>query len=261
MSKVLLPIAALFLQACTSYVIKADCERTDWYAYGHSAAMEGRRLSGDNKINQCYKVDARVDEVALDHGFKEGMANYCEPETVFQTGKKGEFFNSDMCESRVRLQREHQAGVRTYCQKENGFAAGAAGKKYNGICPKDLEAAFALEFNRGRKNFLNATIASNESAIGDIEMTIGRLQGQRFMYDSQLMALPAETQQVATTWVDPTTGIAYSKAPVIDSSIAIRRNDLQLQIQNLDAQISQQRFSEQKLREANRDLRVEMTLL
>jgi len=261
MLKFVLLLPALALSACTSYRVRSECAHTDWYAYGHSAAMEGRRLSGDPKVRQCYDVEGKVDEVALDHGFKEGMANYCEPETVFQTGKKGEFFNQEMCEARVRLLREHQAGVRMYCQTANAFAAGAVGKKYNGICPKDLEAAFVPEFNRGRKNFLSATIASNESALGDIEVKLGRLQGERFMYDSQLMALPSETSQVATTKIDPTTGIAYSQSPIIDSAIVARRNDLQLQIQNVETEISKQRSEADKLRAANRDLRVEMTLL
>lgn len=254
-------VALLLLSSCTSYRIQAECERTDWYAYGHQAAMEGRRLSGDHKIDQCAQNNGRVDDVALDHGFKEGMASYCEPETVFVQGKKGEFFNEDMCETRVRLQREHQAGIRIYCQKENGFSAGATGRKYNGICPKDLEQNFVAEFNRGRKNFLNATIASNESALGDIEVKIGHLESQRFMYNSQLTALPAETSQVATAVVDPTTGIAYSQGPYVDSAIVARRNDLELQMQNIDASIAKERFEAEKLRTANRDLRVEMTLL
>jgi hypothetical protein len=254
-------LLVMLIAGCTSYQIKSECERTDWYKYGQSAALAGRRLSGDHKIKQCEDVDAKVDDVALDHGFKEGMSAYCEPEMVLQNGKRGDFFNDDMCEHTVRLQREHQAGVRMYCSKANGFAAGAIGKTYNGICPKDLEAAFVSQFNRGRKNFLSATIASNESALSDLEVAVGRLQGERFMNESQLNSLSPEVVPQTVVVVDPMSGQQTVQTTATDSAINARRFGLESQLSSIDLEIFEKRRQAEKLRAANRDLRVQMTLL
>jgi hypothetical protein len=260
MFKTILTLSVLILTSCTSYFVRKECEQVDWYKYGQGTAMEGRRLSGDHRVRTCQDAGADVDDVALDHGFKEGMSNYCQPETVLQTGKKGEFFNEDMCESSSILRRRHAEGVRIYCQKQNGFSAGTLGKKYNGICPKDLEGAFSTEFNRGRKNYLSAVIATNESAIGDLEVQIGRLEGQKFMYNSQLMSLPNETQ-TAVIVTDPYSGQQIAQVASPDPSLQSRRSDLQFQIQSTESQLYQQRQQEQSLRATNRDLQVEMTVL
>ena len=261
MSKLACLFPLLFLTACNRYVIKADCEQTDWYKYGQSAAMEGRRLSGDHKIKKCEEADARVDDVALDHGFKEGMSTYCRPETVLQSGKRGEFFNDDMCEQTISLKRQHEAGVRIYCAKENGFAAGATGKKYNGICPKELEVAFKFEFNRGRKNFLNASLAANESELGDLEVAMGRLESDRFMNQSQLNSLPPEIVPQTVVVIDPITGQQNVQTTATDSAMNSRRFSLESQISSIDSEIFEKRRKAEKLRSLNRDLRFEMTLL
>ena len=67
------------------------------------------------------------------------------------------------------LAKRHEAGVLAFCQRENAYPAGATGEKYNGICPSKLEKNFLPEFNRGRRSFIEATIASNEMAINDLE--------------------------------------------------------------------------------------------
>lgn len=222
--------------------------------------MAGHRLSGDAGVRRCEEAGANVDDVALDHGFKEGMSNYCEPETVFQTGKRGEFFPHDMCDESPSLARRHAAGVRAYCSRANGYLAGTTGKKYNGICPADLEPAFVSEFNRGRKNYLSATIAENENTLRDLDVDIARLQSQRFMAQSRLDSLPL-VQQAAVIVVDPYSGQQVATAAQPDAAVMARRNDLEMQIENFDSMIYSDRQKESGLRDTNRSLQVEMTVL
>ncbi|MEK6628332.1 MAG: DUF2799 domain-containing protein [Bdellovibrionota bacterium] len=168
----------LNLFSCASYFKRKDCESTNWFNYGEQVALDGRRLSGDQFISECNQADADVAESDLDRGFKSGLQKYCQPEVVFQTGKNGRFFSTEMCvgQGLASLQVKHRAGVNEYCQRSNGYSAGAQGQAYNKICPVDLESSFLPEFNRGRKRYLAVVIQENNKSITQDESEISKLQ-------------------------------------------------------------------------------------
>jgi hypothetical protein len=174
-------IAAFSQTGCSSYFKRQDCEATNWFEYGQKVALSGRRLSGDQFVTDCRKVEAEIREVDLDRGFKEGMARYCDATQVFNLGKKGDFFSPEMCDGEnLRVLKErHRSGVAEYCKKSNGYTAGAAGQAYNKICPKEFESAFLPEFNRGRKKYLAVVILQNEGRINQIEREIISLESER----------------------------------------------------------------------------------
>lgn len=254
--------ATFALSSCASYWTRKDCEKTNWFDYGQSVAMQGRRLTGDTKIVACNKAEAEIDEVALDRGFKVGMSNYCKPDTVFQTGKKGEFFNVDMCDGEQPrlLQKKHAEGVQAYCAKANGYPAGSKGTKYNGICPKNLEDAFLVEFNRGRKSFLNTSIVNNENRIDEIEGEIRRLERDRMNVATQ-MALLGNGGGVVVREVkyDPVTRSSREETRVEENETTKRRrNDLKSDLDSKERQIDSKRTEQDRLRATNREMRTEL---
>ena len=205
-------------------------------------ALEGRRLSGDNFIQQCYKADSDVAESDLARGFKTGMAMYCLPETAYQTGRSGSFFSQDMCASQgLRLMlTKHNEGVLAYCQKSNGYAAGAAGKAYNKICPTSLEAAFIPEFNRGRKRYLQTEVAENESRISSLERETSRMTTDLRM--RQLQYMHYQNVKVEPGTVDRASQIS-NEIHQLQSSIRAKQNQVD------------------SLRDQNKKLRLEMIQL
>lgn len=255
---------ALMLTSCATYWTRKDCEKTNWFQYGQSVAMQGRRLTGDAKITACNQAEANIDEVALDRGFKTGMATYCQPDTVFQTGKRGEFFNVDMCDGEQPrfLQKKHAEGVAAYCAKSNGHAAGAKGARYNGICPKNLEEAFMAEFNRGRKTYLNAWINNNENRIDEIEGQIRRLDSDRMSIVTQLAIMPSANTVVRETKYDPVTRSTREETRIDENEkTKRRREDLKSNLDSKERDINSKRDEQDKLREANREMRTELATL
>lgn len=249
---------------CASYFKRKECESTNWFEYGKKVAMSGRRLSGDGFVTECRKVEAEIGEVDLDHGFKSGMSQYCQPAQVFSLGKGGEFFSAEMCDgdNPRQLAERHKAGVLEYCRKSNGYSAGAAGKAYNGICPKELEGAFLPEFRRGRKKYLAVVVIENEKKINDLEREAINLERERNMKSLEAQRLQVPTGYAVERVVDPTTG-AVREQMVQRLSEEQKRasDDMRWQIQSLDSRINGKRQEQSQLRDKNRELQLEAVAL
>lgn len=253
-------IAFLFSQtACSSFFNRRECENTNWYDYGQKVALSGRRLSGDEFVGDCRRVSAEIREADLDNGFKQGMAKYCEPNQIFQLGKSGEKFSTEMCdgENLRHLSSRHESGVLEYCGKTNGFAAGAVGRAYNGICPKSLESAFLPEFNRGRKKYLAVLVIENEKKIQDLEHDVFLLQSQRNQksFESQNLLRPT---MVSERILDPSSGTFRDQwvSKVTDDQKRAS-DDVRWQIQRLDSDISSKQQEQSSLRDRNREIQLE----
>lgn len=263
-ASIALVASALSLTSCASYFVRKECEKVNWFDHGKSVAMSGRRLTGDELVRKCEEAEANVDGVAIDRGFKTGMAEYCQPETVFQTGKKGEFFNVEMCDGEQPrlLQKRHADGVKAFCAKTNGFAAGATGKKYNNICPDELEAAFMPEFNRGRKSFLNASILANETRIDEIESASRRLESERMTLMGRLQMLGDGKIITREVRHDAATGTLREETKVTeDANVQLQRQNLQSDFDRKTREIESKRREQDELRKANREMRTELSSL
>lgn len=262
----LLPLIAVLsstlLTSCASYVVRANCEKMNWFAYGKSVALQGKRISGDETIRKCAEVEAQIDEVGIDRGFKAGVERYCQPDTAYQVGRSGEYFSIEMCDGeRPRfLGAKHAEGVRLFCQPANAFAYGATGKGYNRICPRALEASFLPQYNRGRRSFINATIANNEDEIDQINAEIYRLQSEKMRAYGQISTLgPLKTVSYETV-VDPYTGLTRLVPVEIDNHAALsQKESYERELRRNDSEITDALEKQKRLRERNRDLRVEMT--
>lgn len=180
----------LFMTSCASYFLKKQCEEINWYQYGQDIAMRGERISNDDMVMKCRKVDAEMSESKLDQGFKAGMSRYCQPDTAFQTGKSGETLNLDLCDPGQlgTLKKRHAEGIYAYCK--DGLGAGLSGKKYKNVCSADLEKAFMPPYRQGRKKYLSALVQNNETKISSLRLDIDRLSYEKRISDNRLSALP-----------------------------------------------------------------------
>ena len=146
-------VVMLNLVSCASYFKRKECEKKDWHKHGDSVAHKGIRLDADPYLKSCEEVEAKIDYVAVDLGFKSGMENYCKPRTAYQYGKDGKKFNLQMCDSPKgkKIAKAYKNGVNDFCQPESAYRAGKSGYVYDGICSSKLEKAFIPKYNSCRK--------------------------------------------------------------------------------------------------------------
>jgi hypothetical protein len=254
--------------SCANYFTRKECEKTNWFQHGEDVAMKGQNLENDKFLNDCRRAEAQIGESALDQGFKKGRANYCEPETVKQTGKKGEPLSIDMCDgSNPKLLRaKHLEGLKQYCLPSNGEDAGASGHVYQNVCPKDMEGKFLVEYKKGRKKFLAAEIDSRESQIDDMDRDIQDLDRSVHGKTVELASMGDGGNKVVKRTRRVSNG--YSSQTVEDDvtveedqSTKMRRDDLQRDIDGLNWQIKTKRNNQAQVRDEIRKLRSEMFAL
>lgn len=244
-----LSLLTLLLCSCSSYFKRKDCEAMNWYDYGYQVAMSGKRLSSDNTISECRKVDAAIQESQLDLGFKSGMSNYCKPDIVFGSGKKGQFFNPEFCDpGQVKLlTARHTEGVNVFCEPANGLTFGSAGGTYNQICPKDKEEPFLKEYRKGRKKYLAASISENNRRMQQIDTKLSAstmkkvsLENDVKIIDAVQLVRPAnaaaaETDPAETKKRDLRTQINQQENEI--RSLNSNKNKLQDEIYSMEKEI------------------------
>lgn len=243
--------SAVFTSGCASYFKRKECEKINWYEHGYNIAMQGSRPSRDQTVADCRKVEADISDSQLDRGFKEGMSNYCKPDVAFQTGKKGEPLNLDLCDNSQanNLTLRHKEGVKAFCAPDNGFPVGATGRKYNGICPQNMEKDFLKEFNRGRKKFLAGSISENESKIRDYDSKVLDAERRKSTTALRLATLPP-ARTVVTNGVSQTVD-DYSG----------ERSNLRSQLTQADQDVRHYRSEQEKLKNQIYDFQKELAAL
>ncbi len=227
-------LLTLFLFSCTSYFVRKECESMNWYQTGYDIALRGDRISNDGKVSQCRKVEAEISESQLDTGFKAGMSRYCMPDTVYQTGKAGELFNTEFCDSSNMglLQKKHQEGNKAYCS--DGYTAGISGKKYKNVCSAELEKIFMPTYRTGRKKFLDGKIQVADARKRELSLDLDKLSYDKRLLDSRRSLLPL----IAAGQADP----YVSERSQLDSRLRSVESDISnknYQRSTLDKEISE----------------------
>ena len=181
----------LMVFGCSTF--KKQCEATNWYQHGYDLAMRGQRPAQDEFLSRCRKSEAEISESQLDLGFKAGMQQYCLPDVAFQTGKKGQFLNMDLCDAGQEriLKARHADGVKDFCQPSSALSFGASGAKYNNICPASLESAFLSEYRKGRKKYLQLRIDQTNTSIAALASDTQALEREKSFIDGRLSMVPA----------------------------------------------------------------------
>jgi len=252
-------IVAFSVTGCTNWLIRKECEKINWRQHGYDAAMSGRRLTGDTQVDRCRAAEFDLPEQELDVGFKEGMSNYCKPEIVFVTGKKGDFFNTDMCDPGQAnfLRSRHAEGVKAYCAVDNGYDAGSSGKKYQNICPPAMEKPFLKEYKRGRKAYLNARIRTSEVTKAELDRKSESLSRQSEFLRGQLSLLPGARTLTRNVVRDgQTVTETYTEDP-----FASRRQMVQSDLNSATSQLAETDRQRELLSKQLSDDRMELATL
>lgn len=190
MKKIFLLMSLVFLSSCANFLMRQQCDKINWYQHGEEIAMRGDRVSNDEMVNSCRKADAEMSESKLDQGFKAGMNRYCQPDTVYQTGKTGVTLNMDLCDpgQMGTLRKRHAEGIYAYCK--DGLNAGLSGKKYMNVCSADLEKSFIPAYRQGRKKYLSALVINNDAKLRELNVEIDRLTYEKRLSDGRLSSIP-----------------------------------------------------------------------
>lgn len=175
---------ALLLGGCAT-MSESECVTVDWQTIGFEDGVAG--YSGD-RIGQHRKACAK-------HGVSPDLTGY---------------------------QRGREAGLKEYCQPANGFRVGSQGGSYAGVCPAELDGAFASAYESGRQ------LHSLES----------RLSNAR----NQLVSKRRELERVEDTLVKKTavivgsesTGAERAQALVDTKQLAERVGRLKSEIRQLE---------------------------
>lgn len=234
----------LLLNSCASE-LKKRCEATNWFEYGESVALSGKRLSADNFIDQCKKEKVDVNEAQADVGFKAGMGRYCTADGAVETGRKGDVFNLDLCDAAAvsSLKKEYQKGVVAYCRPKNGYEQGALGKTYKNVCPEKLEDPFLTQFKRGKRVYLSGIINSKEKEIRDANREAEDASHNESRLRGQLTGLIAAQTLMRSRSTSPEVESRFeSDRSMLESRIyseSSKRREKEREVQKLRSEISE----------------------
>lgn len=247
--------------SCASYFTRKGCEKVNWFQHAHDVAMHGKRLEEDDRIKQCEKAETDINSAELDRGFKQGMENYCKPETAHAKGAGGDGFNYDFCDSYLtpKLRARHQEGLKKFCQPDAAYAFASNGGIYKNQCPKDMEAAFMKKYRKGRQVYLKNQINSHEAAIASIDREITEHQSMRNSVSARIASLPKTAVVNKTQQYDATTKQYKEQTSVTeDPAVKRQREDLDYEIRNINSRITEKQNEQRQLREKMHSMRSEL---
>lgn len=195
MKIILASFLVLTMTSCASYMKKKECEKTNWFEHGERVALSGKWLKSDEFVASCRQAEANMSESHLDQGFKSGKEKYCHPDNARIVGRKGALFTEALCDgpgASVTMKSYHQ-GIAQYCAATNGFSAGQSGVTYSNVCPQNLESAFMVEYKKGRTNYLQNRLQTDQLELTKLQsqletqrVLISNLQNQEAAIDSQI---------------------------------------------------------------------------
>jgi ribosome modulation factor len=134
-------VALLALGGCAS-LSESQCLASDWETIGYRDGLAGTQSSALLRHQDaCVKHSVVPDRERYLAGWREGVAQYCQP--------------------------------------ANGFAAGQRGAAYGNVCPPHLQEAFHAAYLDGRQLYLaQSELASLERAIGARTERLREVKGE-----------------------------------------------------------------------------------
>jgi len=118
--------------------------------------------------NECLTVDWRT------VGYEDGVAGY--------PGDRIAQHRKDCAKYGVTTdlglyQQGREQGLQEYCQPSNGYRIGAQGGGYAGVCPANLEPAFAAAFGSGHQLYsLEARVSNTVNQINYKRQELDRIE-------------------------------------------------------------------------------------
>lgn len=89
-----------------------------------------------------------------------------------------------------------EEGLREFCQPRNGYHLGARGGAYAGVCPADLESAFAAAYDQGRELYgYTSRVAETDAAINAKRRQLEALEDRLKENEALLLSTEATPDQ------------------------------------------------------------------
>ena len=144
-------IASLLVTGCAS-LSESQCVAGDWETVGYRDGLAGRQSTQLlSHQNACVKHGAVPDREAYLAGWEDG--------------------------------------VRQHCQPGNGFNSGEAGRSYPNVCPDDLQDAYYVAYQEGRRLYLAKTeIDGLNRQIAQKEQRLEKLAAEIASAEAELIA-------------------------------------------------------------------------
>lgn len=158
-------IVALVLSGCAT-MNEAECVSVDWRTVGFEDGAAGRSA---DRIGQHRKACAK-------HGVTPDLAAY-------QAGR--------------------EEGLREYCTPANGFNVGSRGNSYSGLCPADLEPAFSVAYESGRRLYtLESRVNTAANQLQAKRREKDRLEDELVRKSTIIVSSDSTAEQRAQALVD-----------------------------------------------------------
>lgn len=158
-------LIVLSMTGCAT-MSKDECLTVDWRTVGYEDGAAG--YSGD-RIGQHRKACAK-------HGVSPDL-------TLYQSGR--------------------EAGLREYCVPANGFRLGAQGAGYSGLCPAELDGAFASAYESGRHLYeLESRAANAAYEIDSKRSAIERTEDEIAATSAQIVSSESTAEERAQAVLD-----------------------------------------------------------
>ncbi len=179
------------MRQCAPYLVRKDCEKTNWTEFGRVTGMAGRDLKQATRVKQCQDAGVAVDELSVRKGYEDGVTLFCSEDRAEKRGLKGMELNmTPVCEEDARVKAEvaYARGLRVYCEPSNAFVIGSEGRDPGAkVCEDE---AWMAEYRKGRRVHLEAKL----EARGEREADLNR---EYFDLEKRLLDLKAEQLTVA----------------------------------------------------------------
>ena len=161
-----------------------------------SAAMLLLALSGCATMDrdECLTVDWRT------VGFEDGVAGYS-GDRIGQHRKA--CAKHGVTPDLAAYQAGREEGLREYCVPANGFRLGSQGGGYGGLCPADLEPAFATAYESGRQLYtLQARLSGVTHEIDSKRRALQTAESNIVTRSAVAISSDANTEERAQAVVD-----------------------------------------------------------
>jgi hypothetical protein len=268
MKKIFYLFALFSFCGCASYWQRKSCEKINWFQMAQKTAMRGQRMEQNPIYKNCQKVEAEMNSGEINRGFKLGMENYCKAEGAFETGRKGQYFNYDFCETSLHplIKKQHAKGMQIFCKPESAFIFASRGGIYENQCFDLDETAYLKHYKKGRRSYLKTQILKNENEIQMLDSEISRLRSALNQSYQELRQVQQSMKQYNESLQQQNSRPLGNASPDVYTSQD--NNQIQLQLDRINSdiettlrQIDSNLDQQKKLRNENIDWQAEIDRL
>ena len=159
LAKVLLACCSLtFLTSCSTPLLSQEqCHNTNWQQMGLNDGHAGDTVRDLSQyIKACKEYDIKIDNIAYDIGYSDGLSQYCSKEHAVELGTTGKDLPV-ICDSKAfpNMKKIWLANLHNYCTEKLGLEYGLTGASTPQVCNKGTYAKMKKSWQLGINKYCN----------------------------------------------------------------------------------------------------------